>query len=693
MKRNILISFAGMTLLSAGLMQTVQTNNTVQAATVKIVKKARLSHNAYIYNIKGKRLSSNLIKKGTSFKVLSVKKINGKKYAHIGKNQYIKLANFTKQSKRNIVEATTVLVSKNSYIYNARGHRVGRKTIKSGKVVPILKTVTIKGKKYIQISKNQFIKAVNVTFGTVTEENNKTVNRTSNSKQSHNVYQNNSNSVTSNTANNNSSSTGSSQGITSSSQNNAPVQGSNSASSSNVNNNSTTDSGNVVDDEYGDYTVLHNSWLYDKNGNRILGSWIKKGTQVEADKKVQINGKDYYYAGEYSFVPISAFEKSGKDIKPNPATDKEFADYMAKKAKASQNIYDSATYSFATKDARQRFDNASRQMENVLCFKYSSLADLKQALTELENAIQGLNGKLVVVKGTWNNYKLNETQKQEIIKLVNRCYNTNDARFEGDNTIFYSVGDHLRQCPAGQFIQFENTTSVSPKPTVDVSSKPENNVGKTLALKSSAYLYDAKGKHILAPVYLTKGTKFNIINLATINNKKYYQVYYYGNEKYIPVIAFTSKSKDEKVEKATNQSLKALKKLWAKYYNLGTGLNDRYRLSSANLRSNFDKALQLTSTVAESKYANNDDVERTQSQLVEAYQALNGAEIKLPQGMTIKTMDPQTKQSVLNLVNSIYGCSDAMFTEDNSEIVYSEDFGDLATISTDEFVQEHLDLK
>lgn len=135
-----------------------------------------------------------------------------------------------------------------------------------------------------------------------------------------------------------------------------------------------------------------------------------------------------------------------------------------------------------------------------------------------------------------------------------------------------------------------------------------------------------------------------------------------------------------------------MKKLWAKYYNLGTGLNDRYRLSSANLRSNFDKALQLTSTVAESKYANNDDVERTKSQLVEAYQALNGAEIKLPQGMTIKTMDPQTKQSVLNLVNSIYGCSDAMFTEDNSEIVYS-DFWNLATVSTDEFVQEPLDLK
>lgn len=136
-----------------------------------------------------------------------------------------------------------------------------------------------------------------------------------------------------------------------------------------------------------------------------------------------------------------------------------------------------------------------------------------------------------------------------------------------------------------------------------------------------------------------------------------------------------------------------MKKLWAKYYNFRIGFNDRYRLSSANLRSNFNKALQLTSTVAESKYANNDDVERTKSQLVEAYQALNGAEIKLPQGMTIKTMDPQTKQSVLNLVNSIYGCSDAMFTEDNSEIVYSEDFGDLATVSTDEFVQEHLDLK
>ena len=130
LKKNILVSLAGLALLSVGLVQ----NNNVKAATVRTGRNAYLSHNAYIYNAKGKKLSSGSVKSGTSFKVLAVKKIRGKKYVQIDKNEYIKLTNFSKNSNKTSADASTVLVGKNSYVYNAKGQRVGKKMVKHGKV-------------------------------------------------------------------------------------------------------------------------------------------------------------------------------------------------------------------------------------------------------------------------------------------------------------------------------------------------------------------------------------------------------------------------------------------------------------------------------------------------------------------------------------------------------------------------------
>ena len=75
MKKNILVSLAGLALLSGGLVQ----NNNVQSATVRTGRNAYLSHNAYIYNAKGQKLSSGSVKKGTRFQVIRLKLIQGKK--------------------------------------------------------------------------------------------------------------------------------------------------------------------------------------------------------------------------------------------------------------------------------------------------------------------------------------------------------------------------------------------------------------------------------------------------------------------------------------------------------------------------------------------------------------------------------------------------------------------------------------
>lgn len=52
-------------------------------------------------------------------------------------------------------------LKKNAAIYNSKGKRVGKKTLKKGKKVKILGSKTIKGKKYYKIGKNKYVKQAN----------------------------------------------------------------------------------------------------------------------------------------------------------------------------------------------------------------------------------------------------------------------------------------------------------------------------------------------------------------------------------------------------------------------------------------------------------------------------------------------------------------------------------------------------
>lgn len=98
MKKNVLIGLAAAALLSVSVStisvnSSVNKNNVVQAAT----KTKKLTHNAYVYTSKGKRVkSAKKLSKGEKVKILGYKTIKGKKYARIGKNRYVKAANFTK---------------------------------------------------------------------------------------------------------------------------------------------------------------------------------------------------------------------------------------------------------------------------------------------------------------------------------------------------------------------------------------------------------------------------------------------------------------------------------------------------------------------------------------------------------------------------------------------------------------------
>lgn len=64
-------------------------------------------------------------------------------------------------AKKKSKKATKKTLKRNAAIYNSKGKRVGKKTLKKGKKVKILGSKTIKGKKYYKISSNKFVKQAN----------------------------------------------------------------------------------------------------------------------------------------------------------------------------------------------------------------------------------------------------------------------------------------------------------------------------------------------------------------------------------------------------------------------------------------------------------------------------------------------------------------------------------------------------
>ena len=465
LKKNILVSLAGLTLLSVGLVQ----NNNVQAATVRTGRNAYLSHNAYIYNAKGKKLSSGSVKSGTSFKVLAVKKIRGKKYVQIDKNEYIKLTNFSKNSNKTSADASTVLVGKNSYVYNAKGQRVGKKMVKHGKVVPILSTVTIKGKKYVQIGRNQFIRFNNVDRDAGADNSTTSVTKTNSGTTT----------TTSDKKNNNPATP-----ITNG-QSAAPVNnGTSSATSETASGNSsassdatTSDQSDDDSDEDGTLLCLHNSYMYDKNGNRILGAFAIKDRKYEVatnDKgKIvfNIDGKLYYqiptWDGEEredikEFITVSAFEKSGKDQKFNPASVEKL--FQFGKWVSGNNIRflgfpgDSASliYFYSSEDKCKAYDKAYNIANRVASSKWSSNSDIEIAKENLEKAIRDLDGKPVTINGySGDKFTLTQDQQNRVLIAAKRYLHEEDIQLSKDTmTIYYAQGDTPSAIETARFIKF-----------------------------------------------------------------------------------------------------------------------------------------------------------------------------------------------------------------------------------------------
>ena len=301
MNRNILITISGAALLSFGLLTGVTNNNEVSAA-VQVGQSNRLERNAYIYNSQGHRTKKNVWKHGKKVLVLGTKTIKGKKYARIGRNQYIRLTNF---KKYNTSSKPTALLKHNAYVFDENGRRIKVASLKKNKIVTILGTRYIKGKKYYQIAKNRFIKAANATTSIANEVNNSrndlNQKSTANNTNTTTVINNNSTSVNSNVDNN--AVTGVTNTVNGSTVSSNVTSSSTVSANSNTNSSTTSEKstdiknndtdGNSSDLEKG-LKVLHTSYVFDKAGKHILGSFVIKGSMVDVKNATLINGKQYY---------------------------------------------------------------------------------------------------------------------------------------------------------------------------------------------------------------------------------------------------------------------------------------------------------------------------------------------------------------------------------------------------------------
>ncbi|RHX80373.1 SLAP domain-containing protein [Lactobacillus helveticus] len=673
MNRNILITISGAALLSFGLLTGV-TNNSEVSAAAKVEQSNRLERNAYIYNSQGHRTKKNVWKHGKKVLVLGTKTIKGKKYARIGRNQYIRLTNF---KKYNTSSKPTALLKHNAYVYDKNGRRIKVASLKKNKIVTILGTRYIKGKKYYQIAKNRFIKAANATTSIANEVNNSrndlNQKSTANNTNATTVTNNNSTSVNSNVDNN--AVTGVTNTVNGSTVSSNVTSSSTVSANSNTNSSTTSEKstdiknndtdGNSSDLEKG-LKVLHTSYVFDKAGKHILGSFVIKGSMVYVKNATLINGKHYYgfLVGDdddsiTGYVPATAFDKNATGLKVT-VSDKSFIQYKKDIDQLSNGIFNgifnSFAYDLSSPAKKNAYDAAYDAAYKVGNFMYSTDEDMKAAKANLEQAIKDLDGKPVVVEGTYDNYILTSTQKSQILALVNKKYNVTDARFDPDGKyVIYTQDAQRKTTDIRPFIRFENKASFNPLP----SFNPLQYMGDQV-VKHNSFVYNDKGQRVLGE-FVSKGDKVQVASYTKINGQIYYRFdsingsYDYRiSDSFLPVSVFEENGKDEKFEPASKKEFddftKFLRNMNGQVYD-----HDIYELSSPTARASYQEASEIGSRVANDDRSSQADIEIVEKQMKDAFAKLNGKKIQIKGKRKAHKYTEEEIKQILDLIAMIRG--------------------------------------
>ena len=214
-----------------------------------------LMHNAYLYDETGKRANKITLGASSVLTTYGTKTINGKDY-------YVLVDKGANNKKYyvavgNVVAATRKL-KHNAYIYNQFGKRVKNSGVyKKGKLIKTFgAAVKIRGKKYFIIAKNRFVKAANFAKGVVAAGTAK-----------------------------------------------AEV----------VPTSAVTEKPQVTVEK----TLMHNAYLYDKNGTRANKLIFQAGSKVGTVGKKTVNGKVCYELPDGMFIAAGNIDAKKLKLKHN----------------------------------------------------------------------------------------------------------------------------------------------------------------------------------------------------------------------------------------------------------------------------------------------------------------------------------------------------------------------------------------
>lgn len=367
----------------------------------------RLTHNAYAYNYNGKRANHKLYRKGSRVNVIGSITLNGKKYNIIAGNLYIKAVNFNSKkfsATTDLSDGYETTLLHNAYIYNSKGQRVkGKKLLKNHDITYYGKILKIKGKKYVQIGDNQYVRSSNVLLaydGPISSDSpNKAQNSTSKQNNtSNNVKQNSAkiDSRTNTTSSNNSSS--SKPDVNSSNKQN------NQSTNANQNSNKTNTPTNQTP---------NTNWATDADYNELS----------------------------------QAIQKA--DVLKSVAYDSTFD-----KQKAYLNAMQQAEYCSLDRSSAT-IKHSSTEVQNIISNLNNAVANLDGRAIKAKMPKVTILGKL---DGT-EEYIWNPTTKQQALDIANQIHGSTDAHFINNTQIGLTDGDgYVQTFDAAQVINFNYET-------------------------------------------------------------------------------------------------------------------------------------------------------------------------------------------------------------------------------------------
>lgn len=440
MNKKGFIGVAGAILLLANI------GNSVNASS-----QVALTHNAYVYDQNGHRVGRSVLKKNQNVTIVKTKKINGKQYAQIGKNRYIKRSNYQAVAEfKPKAGQTGVVLAKNAYIYDEAGNTNKDKLLK-GTSHQVYQVKWIKGKIYYMIGTNQWIKGANVgsLLGMpIYPENTKSESLNTNSTPTSKSSNTNSSSpvvIIQNPTNN----AGTSNNNGSSSNNHSSDSGATDKPSGNMDH-----SDNPSKPKHDYYGLTHVVPVYDETGQHIPGAFGFAGNTIDKSKTAEINGEKFYKV-HYDYGRVVSWQDDIDDNNnlgyisesslennyqlPTPATrDKllQLNDYIRNlkvpKLKGS------------SPEKRNAYGKAYGNLRAVADSIYSTENDIANGKKSLDDAINQLDGVQIDVKF---GEKLTPEKKTEIEQQINRALGVSDTELSSytvDNNLTISCTEHGR---------------------------------------------------------------------------------------------------------------------------------------------------------------------------------------------------------------------------------------------------------